>query len=172
MIETKCSFLEVAGECPLGNTIELGEPAPGIAPEAFNADDIPCPAGELAGFVIDPEVPIEADLHQPAITALATHPACAEAGFIHRDPASESRILLADLGKPLVHLEEHAVDGTNRNPGKYCRASGGKIQGKSPRKLAIFRPTDSRSDVVPVCSDYFKKLSHLGMCLVSHFNRF
>jgi len=67
MVEAEFGFLEVEIKRPLGHTIELGEPAFGVTPEAFDAVDMPLPTSEFIGAVIHSEMLVETNVHQAVI---------------------------------------------------------------------------------------------------------
>ena len=68
MIESKLSFLEMQIEGTLGQAVELGHTSLCIAPETFDTVDVPFARGELIGPVVDSEMLVKADIHQPVVT--------------------------------------------------------------------------------------------------------
>lgn len=68
MVESKLSFLEMQIEGTLGQAIELGHPSLCIAPETFDPIDVSFTGGELTGAMVNTEMLVKYDLHQPIVT--------------------------------------------------------------------------------------------------------
>ena len=68
MIESKLRFLEMQIEGTLGQAVKLGHTSFCIAPETFDTVDVPFARGELIGPVVDSEVLVETNVHQPVVT--------------------------------------------------------------------------------------------------------
>ena len=71
MIKAIFGFLSVQIERVFSHTVELGEPSLCIAPERFDAVDMPFTLGKLIVSVMHPEMLVKAYIHQPIITSPA-----------------------------------------------------------------------------------------------------
>lgn len=69
MVEAEFGFLEVEVKRLLGYAIKFGEPALSVAPEAFDAVDMPLPISEFICAVIDSKMLVETNVHQAVITS-------------------------------------------------------------------------------------------------------
>jgi len=66
MIESELALFQMQGKRVLGNPVELCQPAFGKAPEGFNRVDVMLASDELVVPVVDPEMLVKADVHQPS----------------------------------------------------------------------------------------------------------
>ena len=82
--EAELALLEVEMEGRLGDAIESGGAALGLAPEGLDAIDMALPPGEFIGAVVDPVMLLVAHIHE----AVVSLPTVAVNGdfFASRDP--------------------------------------------------------------------------------------
>jgi len=71
MVEPEFALFQMQVEGVLGNAVELCEPAFGKAPEGFDSIDVMLSPGELVVAVVDPEMLVKADIHQPVVATPA-----------------------------------------------------------------------------------------------------
>jgi len=71
MIEPEFALFQMQIEGVLGNTVELCEPPFGKTPEGFDPVDMMLSPGELVVTVVDSEVLVKTDVHQPIVAAPA-----------------------------------------------------------------------------------------------------
>jgi len=71
VVKAELSLFQVQFEGLGGYAVELGEPALGAAPERLDAVDVVLALGELVVAVVDPEVPVKADVNQAIVTSPA-----------------------------------------------------------------------------------------------------
>jgi|GEM_PF-1588093 len=71
MVKPELTLFQMQIEGVLGNAVELRQPAFGKAPEGFDSVDVMLSPDELVIAMIDPEVLVKADVHQPIVAAPA-----------------------------------------------------------------------------------------------------
>lgn len=67
MVEAELGLLEVQVEGMVGDPVELRQPPLGEAREALDAVDVAASPSELVAAVLDPQVLLIADVHQPVV---------------------------------------------------------------------------------------------------------
>ena len=115
MIKAIFGFLSVQIERLLGHTVELGEPSLCIAPERFDAVDMPFSIRKLIVSVMHPEMLVKAYIHQSVITPPAigmddgTRLHMPSYNGLQRSFGLVRHNLGIDLSLPLQQAEDHGL---------------------------------------------------------------
>jgi hypothetical protein len=159
-VEPVLRLLQVEVERVLRHPVELGQPPLGVPPEALDAVDVTVPAGELVPPVVDPEMPLVADVGQPVVPA----PAVGVDRHLRPDLAADHGpergfgAVGDDLGvDPAVALEDAEHDRLLRRPAAALAAdpAGAEVRLvdldlaalERPAALALVRRADAELEV-------------------------
>jgi len=66
-VEPELALFQIQVKGMFGNAVELRQPAFGNAPERLNAIDVMLSSDEFVVAVVDPELLVKADVHQPVV---------------------------------------------------------------------------------------------------------